>query len=631
MKKLIFLLLPFCTFAQTPQKVQSTIENVTVYFAGASIERTAKASILKGKNQLLFTGISKQIDEESIQLSSKANLDISSVKFLHNNQLEEVAQKEIGVLNQQKEDIFEKITTEKQNLKVYQREEEMLLKNQEIGGSSIGLKAPDLKEAVEFHRTRMQEVLRKQLEINRIIKVFEKDILKINQKLTEATEKADEKNSEILVELNTKENATNIEIKLSYIVMDAGWRPSYNLKVNTIDQPLYLSYKGNIFQYSGEDWKNVKLSLSNSNLKRKGEAPELMPWTWGQPNDYSSYFNEMVVKKTGFTSVSGNITDAEDKSNLPGVVVHIKGTMLSAVTNSNGFYYLNIPYDLKNKKVELVVGYIGYVGQEKQVNDEKMDFTLIADNNTLNEVVVTGYQYKRETSGAVASSPSVRIRGLSTTVDVEPKRILVQDTETMIAQNFELIEKFTVLADGNEVTADLKDLNIPAYYEYITIPKIEPEAFLQAKIIDWEQYGLLKGDMNLYYEGTFLGKTELNLSDSDTLTISLGRDKNIIVKREKIKTYTKNQFIGNKKTDNYQYQITARNMKKQAINLTIKDQLPISNNKEVEILDVDIAGGKLDKETNQINWSQSIAPGTDKKIILKYSVKYPKNGYIEMN
>jgi hypothetical protein len=624
MKKLLLLFIPFYTFCQAPQRVQSSIENVTVYFAGASIERIAKVNLIKGKNQIIFTGLSQQIDEESIQLSSKTNLDINSIKFILNNQTESKSEKEISLLNIQKEDISEKIKTEKQNLKVYQREEEMLLKNQAIGGSSVGLKAIDLKDAVEFHRTRMQETLRKQLEINRQITALEKEIAKLNQKLTEVTNNADDKNSEILLDINSKEFAPNSEIRLSYIVMDAGWRPSYNLKVNNINQPLNLSYKGNIFQYSGEDWKNVKLSLSNSNLKRKGEAPDLKPWSWGQPNNYSEYFKESEVKKTGFSSVYGNIKDADDNANLPGVVVRIKGTMLGTVTNGNGFYYLNIPNDLKNKKIDLSISYIGYVSIERQVNDEKMDFSLNTDSNGLEEVVVIGYspEYKRDLAGSRVV--------LQNNKGKEIKK-LVEDSESLMAQNFDLIERFTVMADGQEVTADLKELNIPAYYEYITIPKIEPEAFLQAKIIDWEQYGLLKGDMNLFYEGTFLGKTELTLSNSDTLTISLGRDKNIIIKREKIKSYTKNQLIGNKKTENYQYQITARNLKKQAINLKILDQLPISNNKDVEIFDTDIAGGELNKDTNQINWSQILAPNTDKKIILKYSVKYPKSGYVEIN
>jgi hypothetical protein len=629
MKNLLFLFLPFFAFSQTPQKVSSTIENVTVYFAGASVGRIAKVSLVKGKNQLLFTGISQQIDEESIQLGSKTNLDVSSVKFLLNNQTEENAQKEIGLLNQQKEDIFEKITVEKQNLKVYQREEEMLLKNQTIGGSYAGLKANDLKEAVEFHRTRMQEVLRKQLEINRIIKLLDKDVQKINQKLTEVTENADEKNSEILVELNTKELASNIEISLSYVVMDAGWRPNYNLKVNTIDQPLQLSYKGNIFQYSGEDWKNVKLSLSNSNLKRKGNAPTLEPWSWGTPNDYSAYFKDSQIKKTGFESVFGTVKEVTDNTNLPGVSVHIKGTMLGTVSNGNGFYYLNIPPDLKNKKIELVFSFVGFVTQEKQISDEKTDISLFPASNQLQEVVVTGYgiEKQRNVTGAATQVLYGKAFGLS----IQNTRKLIHDTETMTTQNFELIERFTVLADGNEITADLKDMNIPALFEYITVPKIEPEAFLMAKIINWEQYGLLKGDVNLFYEGTFLGKTNLNLTDNDTLTVSLGRDKNIIVKREKIKSFTKNQFVGSKKTDNFQYQTTVRNLKKQAINIVIEDQLPISNNKEVEIFDTETSNGNLNKESGQIQWRHTIAPGHDQKTILKYSVKYPKSGYVEIN
>ncbi len=629
MKKLLFLIcLPFFVVGQQPQKVISTIENVTVYFAGASVERIAKVNLSKGKNSLLLTGISQQIDEESIQITSKTDLDINAVKFLLNNQTEGAVQKEIGLLNQQKLDIEEKITTEKQNLKVYQREEEMLLKNQAIGGSYAGLKAADLKEAVEFHRTRMQEVLRKQLEINRLIQTYNKDIGKINEKLTQVTTEADEKNSEISVELTTKEALTNVELRITYTVMDAGWRPSYNLKVSRLDQPLQLNFKGNVFQYSGEDWKNVKLSLSNANLKRKGDAPELKPWTWGNPNDYSAYFKESEVKKTGFQSVFGNVKSKKDQLNIAGVSVHIKGTMLGTVTNANGFYYLNIPPDLKNKKVELVFTFIGYVTQEKQVLDEKLDVELDEDSKALEEVVVVGYGVQKKSSVTGASSI---LEGRVAGVEVKKTKKLVEDSETATTQNFELIERFTVLADGNEVTADLKEQNIPAQYEYISIPKIEQEAFLRANIINWEQYGLLKGDVNLFFEGTFLGKTELKLPETDTLSISLGRDKNIIVKREKVKAYSKSQLIGSKKTDNFQYQTTIRNLRKQPINILIYDQIPLSDNKEVEIFDTDYRGATYNKENGQVLWRLMVPPGQDMNQVLKYSVKYPKTGYVELN
>lgn len=619
----LILFFPFFCFGQNPIKIASTIEKVTIYFSGAQVSRTAKININQGKNEFVFTGISPQIDKESIQISSPYDLDFSLIKHQLNSQSESAIQTEISSLNQQKIDILDRIESEKQNLKVYQREEEMLLKNQSVGGSYSGLKPADLKEMVDYQRGRMQEILKKQLEIARTVRDIEKELQKINQKLTEITSKSNSSFSEILVSINSKQVIPNCQLTVTYMVNNAGWKPNYNLKVKSVAEPIELLYKSSIYQYTGEDWKNVKLELSNSNLKKTGTAPVLKPWTWGVQNDYSAYFNGIVLADKGVVEVSGIVKDGLDNTPLPGATIQLKGTGLGVSTDVNGFYRLNIPPDLQKSTQTLVFSYIGYLPEERIIKDSRIDVTLKADTRALQEVVVVGYGVQKKTSMTGAVTKVTGEKGK------ELKRLVI-DSETPLTQNYELIEKFTILSDGKEVSAELKEIQIPAEYEYITIPKIEPEAFLNARIIDWEQYGLLNGELNLFFEGTFLGKSNLNLTNNDTLNISLGRDKNIIIKREKLKQYSKSQLIGNKKTDSFNYEISARNLKKQPINLIIEDQIPLSNNKEVEVFDKETTQAEINLQSGKVTWKLNIEPSTEKKVNLKYSVKYPKNGYIEI-
>ena len=139
---------------------------------------------------------------------------------------------------------------------------------------------------------------------------------------------------------------------------------------------------------------------------------------------------------------------------------------------------------------------------------------------------------------------------------------------------------YTIANDGKYNAVEIKEVNTPATYQYYVTPKLDRDAFLTAQVTNWEQYNLLSGEANLFFEGTYLGKTYLNTQNTnDTLNVSLGRDKNVVVTRTKLNDYTKKGFLSNKRTDSRGYEIAVRNKKPQAINIIVEDQLPLSVNK----------------------------------------------------
>ncbi|MDX1939744.1 MAG: DUF4139 domain-containing protein, partial [Saprospiraceae bacterium] len=125
---------------------------------------------------------------------------------------------------------------------------------------------------------------------------------------------------------------------------------------------------------------------------------------------------------------------------------------------------------------------------------------------------------------------------------------------------FKIELPYDIPADGKQYTVNVDEYSIPAYYEYYTAPKIDPTAYLTAQLTNWEQYNLLNGEANLYFEGTYLGKSYLDVqSTEDTLTLSLGRDESVVVTRKKEAQNANNQFIGNKKTETRGWDIELRN------------------------------------------------------------------------
>jgi uncharacterized protein (TIGR02231 family) len=190
---------------------------------------------------------------------------------------------------------------------------------------------------------------------------------------------------------------------------------------------------------------------------------------------------------------------------------------------------------------------------------------------------------------------------------------------------FEIKTPYTIPSDGRNLTIDMESYSLPADYQYFCTPKIDRNAYLTARIVDWEKHNLLEGEANVFFEDTYTGKTLLDVRYmSDTLTISLGKDKGISIKREIQKQFTTKQFLGNKKEETRSWLISVRNNKQQSINILLSDQIPVSTLEEIKVDAINISNGNLDPETGIIKWEFQLKPAEKKDIDLKYSVSYPK-------
>jgi len=114
-------------------------------------------------------------------------------------------------------------------------------------------------------------------------------------------------------------------------------------------------------------------------------------------------------------------------------------------------------------------------------------------------------------------------------------------------------------------------------------------------------------------------------STTDTLDLSLGRDKNIVIKREKLKDFSSKSLVGLNQKESRGYEISVRNKKTQPVTIVIDDQIPVSTNKDIIVEKIDISNAKYDEPSGMLTWKNEIKPAETKKMKLVYSVKYPKD------
>ncbi len=199
-------------------------------------------------------------------------------------------------------------------------------------------------------------------------------------------------------------------------------------------------------------------------------------------------------------------------------------------------------------------------------------------------------------------------------------------SENQLSVSFDIDIPYDILSNGKRHSVTLKEITLPASFRHYSVPKMEKETFLLAEIEDYSKYNLLPGEANIIFEGMYSGKTFIDPNNtSDTLRLSMGRDKKISVKREKIADKSGSKFLSSYKEQTFTYDITIRNNKKETASLTLKDQYPVSTNKEIEVELLNSEGAKINKETGILTWELTLKPGETKKIRISYKVRHPKS------
>jgi hypothetical protein len=607
-------LLLVCTlhgFAQVKTiNAETTIQNVTIFSAGARVERSAAVNLPAGRSEISFAGLSNQLDQQTVQLKADANITLLSVQTTRDFLSERKIEQEERTFIDRSASYKDKWDLDAKLLEVYKNEEAMLIKNQSIGGQT-GVKATELKESLDLQRQRLTEVYGKELEIQKRIITDQQDYEKTRMQLGQFSKKKDSISNIVTALVESKETRT-VNFKLLYNVKDVGWFPTYDVRVNEVNEPLSVLMNANVYQRSGETWKNISLLLSTGNPNDNATPSELLPWMLG--------FYDASVSMRG-QSVQGTYTGrVTDEQNQPvsGASVMIKGTRGVSATDENGFFKIQT----SSPAASLIISAVGY--ESKEVPARPGYFTIIIDQSktSLSEVVVVGYGVSKDAQDFANAPVTAKRKQLEE--KIQTVSVVTQFQPTTMVYRIE--DKYSLETDGKMTTIGIKQFDVPALYDYYTAPKSDPSVFLSAKIPNWQEYDLQSGEVSLYFEGTCLGKTYLDLgSVADTLSLSLGKDNGIKVSRKLVKEFSTRKFIGSTRTEIKDYEISVRNNKKVAVTIRVLDQVPVSTTKEITVEDIKTSDGQMDKDSGIVTWTITLQPGQEKKLNLGYSVKYPKD------
>ena len=191
--------------------------------------------------------------------------------------------------------------------------------------------------------------------------------------------------------------------------------------------------------------------------------------------------------------------------------------------------------------------------------------------------------------------------------------------------SYEVATPYTIRSGQAETLVTLTQQQIPAEYQYIAAPNMSPEAYLVARVKDFSQYGLISAPATVVFDNMQVGRTYLDAAEQEgTLTVTLGVDPRIIIKREEVKDKTGQKFLSSTTERTLTYDLQLKNSKREPIKLEVQDRYPLTTNDAVHVELLESSRATIDSEKGYLSWEVELASGESKSLRVSYKVKYPK-------
>jgi uncharacterized protein (TIGR02231 family) len=320
--KLLLLAFVFLVTATTlsqqsqVQYVKSEIKRVKLFLTSGEMLHEQTLQLKKGRNKIIFSGISAFADPRSIQLTGDASMRVVSVSTEMDFLAAEQFNPRIKLLNDSLEVLKDLHQANKDQTSSFEAELEVLTANRKLGGNNQNLTVAQIREAADFYRTRTLEINTK---ISRLAKDQAKLELKIENtryQLVELNYNENQRSNQVVILIDVAETVT-INTELKYLVSDCGWAAVYDLSAMDLNQKINLKYMAQVYNNTGNNWNDVELTLSTGDPKLSASFPELSPWYLNYYEatkmNKKNYYTPQVVNEDYRQLAQSNINDANQR------------------------------------------------------------------------------------------------------------------------------------------------------------------------------------------------------------------------------------------------------------------------------------------------------------------------------
>ena len=595
---LAFALMAFANNTKT------TLQKATVYFSGAELTHTANVNLTQGENEITLEGLTPNIDINSLKINVNNSVMVASSEFSNDYLTEKKSSDLVKKLQDSIDFCNAEILRLTTSIQINSDLIDLLRQGVEtnLGGEvnrnnsfvRTGLSVAEITQNLDFYSTKANS-LEKSIAADRKLKTdVEETLSRLQSQVRQEQGKRGVNNG--LLELNLVASyATNATITITYFTKQASWTPFYDMMIDDVSKPVKLRGRSKVSQTTGIDWNKINITLSTATPSKTKDAPVFSTWLL-------DYVQNIVYKQNVRTanSISYDAGVAVEEIAVSASSVRIRGS--GSVNNNTQPLYIvdGVPFD---------------------ADINSLDPSMIENTTVLKDASTSALYGSRAANGVV----------LITTKKMED---FIIAEEKSISMEYKIDLTYTIPGNGKEQIIDLKNYELSAEYKYYCAPKLDENVFLIADFKDWEKLNILSGIANITYDGTYVGQTFLNTAQTNqVLSVTLGTDKRVSVKRELLTNFSKVKTSGSSTDVTLAYSLTVKNNQNKPIKFTLKEQYPISSQNEikVELLTKETTTPTFNKEdTGVITWDFDIAVGESKDFKISYNVKYPKDKKINL-
>ena len=526
---------------------QSKIDSVVVFPAGAEIVRSSRLRIAAGEHALLFADLPAQAVPGSIRVEGKASgrLEIGAVDTrrmlvpradpVQLASERRAIEAEIEKARDERAGIEAEVKAAESQLALIQKLTE-LPQHPAPGGPQGAAGQPDWGQIFTLIGQRSVEAQRAQLAAQVRLRDIDRRIEDLNKRLAALAPAQDER-TEVKVAVAAAE-AVDAELTIRYQVANASWLAYYDARLATgarnVAPRLTLVRRASIQQRTGEDWKDVALSLSTTRPGSGSAAPELVAMTV----DYEPEAPPAPPPRPRSMSRQMEMSGDVDRLGAPAAAAPAAPAMVAV--------------------------------EERKAQIENAPFQ------------------------AVYSVPG----------------------------------KLTVMGTGEQKRVQIDEAGIEPVLVVRTVPRIDPKAYLYAKVTMPRTTAFLPGQVSLFRDGTFVGSGRLPLlAPGEEHELGFGADDSVRVRHAVVEEKRSEQgIISSSKADTRSFRISARNLHQRAIGVVVIDQMPVSQHADIKVeLTGKLAPTRrdLDDRRGVMAWELKLEPDQEGVVEFGWRVQWP--------
>lgn len=524
---------------ETPGKLDA----VTVYRGQALVTRLVALTGPAGLREVVVTQLPEHVVPGSIHAETTDGVEVRSVSY-RARPVEQDVREEVRKLDEQIRAAQDRLAASQRRSQLVTERKAYLDKLEQFTAASANveltrgvLNAETLEKISMFMFNERGGLAEEELKLGLEQRGLQEQLALLDRQRQTLTAGSARTLREAVIFVNLTD-ADGGQLRVRYLVNNANWSPSYNVRTDGTSGGATVEYNAAIEQLSGEDWSDVSMTLSTATPSLVAKAPVLAPLTvalaplapqaqaavQSGAKGYSVMLGELSSKRLAVErDRAGNLFGQQRQAE--GGLAAVDGSMVFHVQANDAF----------DKALNEVAG-------EIQLLD------LVAAE-------------RPRLATADAASPPVA-EGFSVTYRIAARTTLPSRTDRQLIQ--------------------IASLPLKGTFYRVAVPVLTSYVYQEAELINDSSLVLLAGPVAAYVAGQFVGHGEIaTIASGESFTVGLGIDSSLRVAREMIDK--KETIQGGNRVVDLTYRLTLENFGAAPADVRLMDRLPATKGSEIRV------------------------------------------------